>query len=75
MTPSIDLRHQIEQRRLMIAIGGGFDVNSRRFNAAFCRCLVLDVEDQPDDVVPFERTVRRIRAMIGRGLNYGPDIG
>lgn len=69
MTHPNDLRDRIETRRLMIALTGGFDVNGRAFNQAFCECLAADVGDRPDDVVPFERTVSRIRAMLGRVLD------
>lgn len=58
-----DLCDRIEIRRLMTAIGGGFDVNSRQVNKAFCACLAEDVIRRPLNVVLFERAVGRIRAM------------
>lgn len=64
MTHPNDLRDRIEIRRLMIALTGGFDVNSRPFNRAFCDCLAADVGDRPDDVVPFELTISRIRDQL-----------
>lgn len=60
----MDTLDRIRLRRLLVAIGGGFDVTSRRFNRAFCDCLRADIETRPEDVVPYEATISRIRATL-----------